>query len=93
MGLLALLLYSIFGNSVVKQYNSDANLVAIVLIAFWLVSLPCAPIAHSCKANGARRGLTLLVALYLVVILLNAIGEYCFWDEFGCATTFWLWTT
>ena len=89
LGLLALLLlYSIFGNSVVKQYNSDANLVAIVLIAFWLVSFALRTYRPQLQSKWRKTSLTLLVALYLVVILLNAIGEYCFWDEFGVRYNF-----
>lgn len=87
-GLIALLLYLIFFNNIFKQYGSDVLkiVVAFVGLKSLFFFLMC---WRPSWIKPIREGLYFFTLfLFVTVILLNAVSEYLFWEEFGVRYNF-----
>lgn len=82
------LVYLLFFNSVFKQYGGSASEIAIGVTLFWLASFLVRTAFPRILSHWRIVSLTFLISVYLLIIILNAIGEYCFWDEFGVRYNF-----
>jgi phosphoglycerol transferase MdoB-like AlkP superfamily enzyme len=86
--LLALLMYVIFGNTILRQYGGGLQKVGVIFIGIktFLFGLLLFVPKHRDKIRFWL--FSFVIFLFVVFILQNAISEYFFWNEFGVKYNF-----
>lgn len=89
LGLLAAaLLYTLCFNTIFDEYGSAAPAVAKGVLAFWIASFALRLFVPRIRPAWSKGWFTVLAALYVGAILLNAACEIVFWSEFGVRYNF-----
>lgn len=86
--LVAAFVYVTFFNTIFDEYGSVAPLVASIVLGFWAGSYGLRLFLEKIRRSWSEASLAILLALYMIVIILNAVSEYYFWNEFGVRYNF-----
>lgn len=89
LGLIAILfLYVTFFNTIFDEYGSVVSKIVRYLLLYKLISFGLRLFVPQIRTTWSKSVYYLIVFIYVISILINAIGEYFFWDEFGVRYNF-----
>ncbi|MFV8344541.1 LTA synthase family protein [Flavobacterium sp. ZB4P13] len=86
--LVALLLYVIFGNTILNEYGGALPKIGIAFIAIKTVLFGLLLFLPKYRSQIRFWLFSFVIFLYVVLILQNGISEYFFWNEFGVKYNF-----
>ncbi len=86
--LVVLLLYVAFGNTILNEYGGSAAEIGTYFIAFKTLLFGLMLFLPQYRAAIRRVLYTIVIFIYVLLIIQNAISEYFFWNEFGMRYNF-----
>lgn len=81
-------MYVTFFNTVFDQYGGVVPLIASVFFGYWACSFGLRFFIQKLRPTWGRTWLGILLGLYTGGIILNAVSEWFFWNEFGVRYNF-----
>lgn len=82
------LLYVTFFNTIFDEYGSVISKIVRYFLLYKLLSFGIRFFIPLVRKSWSQTIYCLMLFLYVIIILTNAVGEYFFWDEFGVRYNF-----
>lgn len=87
--ILAALLYELLNrHSILNDYGSVVPLIVKLILGTWAICFGIKLFVPNVRNRWRTVWFTILMFIYSAVIILNAVGEYYFWSEFGVRYNF-----
>ena len=86
--LVAGIAYTIYPRSIFHEYGGGAPGIALGFLIYKLVSFSLRYFIPSIRAKWRLVSYYVIWGVYLMVLLINAVGEWFFWQEFGVRYNF-----
>lgn len=86
--LLSAFVYVAFFNTIFDEYGSAVPKIAKAILAFKLISFSIRLFVPLVREAWSRAVYAVITFLFVSVLLVNAVGEFYFWNEFGVRYNF-----